>query len=302
MNQATGAAGRHPFPPTPLAPQESLSGQAAMAADTLAPQVFTAELLEPPPAPAKAAASVNLPQPPFWTVSASTIEHLGALGSLELRADMDDFMKVFLKMNQESRNSARTQRDVAMLKESTTHQQVVEQMKKSANERFKGALSSGVLQILSGMAQAGSSAYSAHKTLQAGQLKAEGKGMLQELKAGAAQMGPKRQAALQTGGDELLRQSRIAGGLAGKAQAFSQGAGAIAVTGNMIGAYFTSKADMHDAQRAELEALASVLSTSAQQSNDAMQQHQDAIRDLLEKMQSMDQATVATNSGIARNF
>jgi len=302
MNQATGAAGRNPFPPSQFAPQESLSGQPAQAADSVAPHVFSAELLEPPPAQAQAAAAVKLPQPPFWQVSASTIEHLGALGSLELRADMDDFMKVFLKMNQELRNSTRTQRDVAMLAESTAHQQVAEQMKKSANDHFKGALSSGVLQIVGGMAQAGSSAYSAHKTLAAGKLKADGKNMLLEAKDGAAQMGPRRQAALQSDGGELLRQSKIAAGLAGKAQAFSQGAGAIAVAGNMIGAYFTSKANMHDAQRAELEALASVLSTSAQQSNDAMQQHLDAIRDLLEKMQSMDQATVATNSGIARNF
>ena len=111
-----------------------------------------------------------------------------------------------------------------------------------------------------------------------------------------------RQTALYADGNALISQSKIAGAEASRAQAYGQAAGSAGALGNMIGAGFTLKADLHDARRAEYEAEASVHGTAVQHANDNMQQMMDVIRDVREKLQSMQQAAVETNRGIARNI
>jgi len=302
MNQTAGAAGSLPFIPTQLALQETLPGQLVPNGESAARKDLHIELLAVPPAPAKSAAAVNLPAPVAFTSASDTLAHLGTLGDNQTSADIYSFMALFQKLAQEMRGSARIQRNADMQAQTASLQGAAAEMRSAAKSRFVGAVIQGSMQIAGGLAQAGFSARAASKTLESAQLKADGKGMLLELKEGSANMGPARQSALQNGGDALVAQSKIAEAAAGKATAYSQGAGTISALGNMVGAGLTLKADLHDARRSELEAQASVFDTSVQHSNDTMQQMMDVIRDVREKLGSMQQAAVETNRGIARNI
>ncbi|MEG1767089.1 MAG: type III secretion system translocon subunit SctB [Comamonas sp.] len=305
MTQNAGAAGGAPFIPTPLHVPQVIPGQHGQAAASVARKEFNVELLGAPPAsaPAKTAAAVaHLPTPTVYTPAPTTMAHLGALGDNQTSADIYSFMALFQKMAQEMRNTSRTQRTAELQSQTSALQSAASEMKSAAKSRFVGAIVQGSMQIAGGLAQAGLSARAASKTLQGSQMKSEGKGMLTELKEGSASMGPARQAALKADGGALISQSKIAEAAASRAQGYAQAAGSASALGNMIGSGFTLKADLHDARRAELEAQASVHGTAVQHANDNMQQMMDVIRDVREKLQSMQQSAVETNRGIARNI
>lgn len=304
MAQTSGATGSPPFIPTPLPLQETTPDQPTQAGDSVARAESDIELLASPPAPAPAKpapAVARMPEPTVYTSAPDTMARLGALGDHQTAADIYSFMALWAKLSQEMRNVERNQREALSQGGSNSHLDSAQKMRDAAQERWEGALFQGVCQIGSGMAQAGMSAYSASKSLQGSQLKAEGEGMLTELKDGIANMGPARQAALQTGGNALVSQGNIAEAAAGKFQAYAQAAGTASVVGNMIGSTFTLKADQHDARRAELEARASTFDTAVQDANARMEQMMASIRDVLDKLGAMDKSTVDTNRHIASN-
>ena len=72
--------------------------------------------------------------------------------------------------------------------------------------------------------------------------------------------------------------------------------------GGLVNATMEQKAAQHDATKAELETQAKVDETNNQQANDFMQQMMDVIRDVREKLSSVQQSTIETNRGIARNI
>ncbi|MOA14940.1 hypothetical protein D3C78_1350730 [compost metagenome] len=97
--------------------------------------------------------------------------------------------------------------------------------------------------------------------------------------------------------------SKIQAASAQKLQGYSQASGSLASgLGSMAGAGLTLEADLHDARRSELEAQAKVFETGVQHSNDTMQQMMDVIRDVRDKLQSMQQSAVETNRSISRNI
>lgn len=72
--------------------------------------------------------------------------------------------------------------------------------------------------------------------------------------------------------------------------------------GGLVNATMEQKAAQHDAMKAQLETQAKVYETNNQQANDFMQQMMDVIRDVRDKLSSVQQSTIETNRGIARNI
>jgi hypothetical protein len=71
--------------------------------------------------------------------------------------------------------------------------------------------------------------------------------------------------------------------------------------GGIAAAFPTQQADLSDAARAQHEASAKEHEMLVQHANDMMQQMMEVMRDVRTTLQSMDQALVETNRGIARN-
>ena len=72
--------------------------------------------------------------------------------------------------------------------------------------------------------------------------------------------------------------------------------------GTITSGLMEQQASGHDAKKAELEAMAKAQDTATQQAGDLMQQMQDVIRDIREKLASIEQSLLDTNRGIARNI
>ncbi|MNH45096.1 hypothetical protein D3C81_2310010 [compost metagenome] len=70
----------------------------------------------------------------------------------------------------------------------------------------------------------------------------------------------------------------------------------------MVNASQERKAAEHDAKKAELEALSKVHDSATQQATEMAQQMMDVIRDVREKLSSIEQSRMETNRGIARNI
>lgn len=106
-------------------------------------------------------------------------------------------------------------------------------------------------------------------------------GMMQAGMAGASYNSPNQQAMVSEG------------------QAYSQISSSV---GSMIGATFNLAADFADAKKTDLETQAKIHETASQHANDLMQQMMDIIRDVRDKLGSIQQAAIETNRGIARNI
>ncbi|MBB6562911.1 putative coiled-coil protein SlyX [Acidovorax soli] len=212
---------------------------------------------------------------------------LGSLGDNQVSADIYAFMALFQQMAQQMRDTARTQRTTEMQAQVTSLQNAAEQMKTAAAERFSAAIAQGAMQIAGGLMQAGMSAISVNNTVKGAQMQNQADGMspkavqLTGIKVDAAKLTATGQAQMNYG------------------QAMS---GISAGMGGMIGASFTLAADKADAAKMQLETQAKVQETAVQHANDMMQQMMDVIRDVRDKLQSIQQSAIETNRGISRNI
>jgi hypothetical protein len=212
---------------------------------------------------------------------------LGSLGDNQVSADIYAFMALFQQMAQQMRDTARTQRTTEMQAQVTSLQNAAEQMKTAAAERFSAAIAQGAMQIAGGLMQAGMSAVSVNNTVKGAQMQNQADGMspkavqLTGIKVDAAKLTATGQAQMNYG------------------QAMN---GISAGMGGMIGASFTLAADKADAAKMQLETQAKVQETAVQHANDMMQQMMDVIRDVRDKLQSIQQSAIETNRGISRNI
>lgn len=228
------------------------------------------------------------------------INHLGSLGAEQVSADIYAFMALFQKLAQSMRDTARMQRDTATQAQVSALQNAADKMKTAAEARFSAAIAQAAMQIVGGVMQAGLSTASMVKTVQGAGLGNQGKDMLAQAKD--PKLSSSGQIGLKTQGNDLIRQSDIATGRgAGLMNFGTASSGISAGIGGCISAHFTKDADMADSERARFDAQAKLAETGQQQANDAMQQMMDIIRDVREKLQSIQQAAIETNRGIARN-
>ena len=232
----------------------------------------------------------------------------GFLTSEQVNADIYSFMALFAKLAQSMRDTARTQRTAEMQAQVTALQGAANQMREAAASRFTAAIVQGSMQIAGGLAQIGMSAGSMNSALKSAKLGQQGQGMIDAAKMGKMDIGPEKMGAnqmaqLKSAGQALNRESMVQSQRSSMLQNTAQATGGIAGgIGGIAGAFFTKDADLADAKKAELEAQAKVHDTGVQHANDMMQQMMDVIRDVRDKMQSIQQASVETNRGIARNI
>ncbi len=228
---------------------------------------------------------------------------LGRFDDSQVTADIYAFMALFQKMAQEMRNTARTQRTAEFQGQVTALQNAAEKMKAAAGERFTAAIAQGVAQIVGGAVQMGASAYGAKQTIQGARLEARGNNVLAKAEAGAGS-NPASNVLRQTErGNNLVADGKAQGAAGLKWGAFAQGgSGLINGVGGLIAASYNNKADLLDADKTNLETQAKMHETAVQHANDMMQQMMDVIRDVRDKISSIQQSQVETTRGIARNI
>jgi hypothetical protein len=231
--------------------------------------------------------------------------NLAGLTENQVTADIFAFMALFQKLAQEMRNTARTQRTAESQAQITSLQNAAEKMKDAAAQRLTAAIVQGAMQIAGGLLQAGLSAASATQTIKGAKMEADGTKNLAQID----QMGTKgmlsasSKTALSNGATDQVAAGKALGAqgtlYAGLGQASSGITGGL---GGIIGASFTHKADLADAEKMNLETQAKVQETAVQHANDMMQQMMDVIRDVRDKLQSIQQSAIETNRGISRNI
>ena len=263
---------------TPYIPNNDFQAGVEDASQTQHSQQVRMAMEETPPPPLDTVKNdPEMPPPVKGAPPGEVSAALANLPSDQIQADMYAVMALFQKLAQEQRNSAREVRNSEMQAQISTLQSAAQEIRKAAADRLTGAIISGVMQMAAGAMQVGGAAMSFSRTGTA----------LDDFKAGGMT-------------DVQLR------GALDRAGAFStagDGAGKIAGGfGQMLNATMEQKAAGHDAHKAELEAGAKAHEAQVQQANDVMQQMQDVIRDIRDKLGSMEQARLETTRGIARNI
>lgn len=220
--------------------------------------------------------------------AASASQNLARLSGADVSADIYTFMALFAKLAQEMRGAAREQRTAEMQAQVSALTSAAEQMKEAAALKFAGAVIQGAMQVAGGMMQVGFSMASAKNSVEG--FKAETKGA-QLVESG------------KPGGFDMQLQGKQMTALGGAQTGYGQAANSMATgIGSIASASFGYAADLKNAEKTQLETQAKVHETGVQHANDMMQQMMDVIRDVREKLQSIQQAAVETNRGIARNI
>lgn len=227
------------------------------------------------------------------------IAHLGSLSEDGVSADIYSFMALFQKIAQEMRNTARTERNTELQAQVTALQNAAEQMKTAAAFRFAAGMVQGAFQVAGGVTQMTMGAISAGSALKGASL--DSKGNQQVFQAKVQTTNPDRVALNQAGNTNIelgKAYSTHASTMQSSGQAVGTMAGGI---GGMIASGLNYGADMADARRSEFETQAKVHETAVQHANDMMQQMMDVIRDVRDKLSSIQQAQIETNRSINRN-
>lgn len=225
---------------------------------------------------------------------------LGMLDSDQVTADIYTFMALFQKLAQQMRNTAREQRGAELQEQVSALQNAAEKMKDAAQQRFAAAMIQGAFQIAGGAMQIGSAMYAGSQMMGTrGQKQLEADFSKAQNSAYGGQQKQMHLDALQGSLDKIT----AANASATKWNAIGQASGGIAGgMGSMIAAGFSREADFKEAEKAKLEVQAKQHEAASQNANDMMQQMMDIIRDVRDKLASIQQSAVETNRGIARNI
>jgi len=237
----------------------------------------------------------------------AALTNLGGFSDTQVSADIFSFMALFQKLAQQARDTARTQRTSDMQAQVSSLQNAAEKMKDAAAERLTAAIVQGSMQIAGGVMQMGLSGMSAKQTIKGAQMEAAGGNNMAQISKMDAQgkfaADPVSKAQFTTASNNQIAAGKELGAVGTKYQGYAQASGSISGgLGGIIGASFTHKADLLEADKMNLETQAKVAETGVQHANDMMQQMMDVIRDVREKLSSIQQASIETNRGIARNI
>ncbi|QEA13168.1 type III secretion system translocon subunit SctB [Comamonas flocculans] len=221
-----------------------------------------------------ARSDLPLPSSPSSKAASSTLNAIGQLSLQEMQTDIYAVMALVAKSAQQQRNSARELRHSEMAAQVKSLTDAAQEIRNAAKDRLAGAILSGTMQIGAGAVQIGGAA----KTMKATQ-NALGQSGVSDAQLGAL--------------------TQVAAGYNTTTQAVGQ---VMTGTGSILGGIMEHQAAQHDARKAELEAAAKAHETATQQAGDVMQQMQDMLRDIRDKLTSMDQSRSETARGIARNI
>lgn len=258
---------------------------------------------------------VKTPAADYTAGASDASQALAKLDVNTLGTDIYAVMALFQKCAQEQRDAARQVRDADLSAQVATLKSAAQEIRNAAQDRMVGAIVQGAFQIAAGAVQMGAGIASGMQGLKAAKLQGEaadlkmdaaltkeaamsdglsatdsGKLSATSDKISAHAQALEATAAVHTNRSQVLNASGMASG---------QVLGGI---GTIVNATQERKAAEHDAKRAELEAQAKVQEDSSQKANELMQQMMDVIRDVRDKLSSIDQSRLETNRGIARNI
>lgn len=250
------------------------------------------------------AAGLKTPAELDKKMAAEASDSLGKMGGADVTADIYSFMALFQQIAQGMRNTARMDRTTALQGQVSAMQSAADQMKATAALRFAAGVVSGSMQIAGGLAQVGMSSASMANSVKGANMDAAGKNTIAGAELGSQKgMGATQQFDMKTMGNNQVAQGAGFSAAGAKQTALGQAAGGIAGgIGGVVSSGLNYGADLSDAKKAKLDIEAKVQETAVQHANDMMQQMMDAIRDVKDKLQSIQQAAVETNRGIARNI
>jgi hypothetical protein len=246
-------------------------------------------------------------------ISSTSMAMVG-MGEQDVGADMYAVMALFQKMAQEMRNSAREVRGAEMQSQITSLKDAAQNIRDAAQERMVGAIVSGSMQIVGGAMSLGmgiaggaQQVKGGMKTIESAKFENQATNFAAMNKAEAS---PLTRAEVRTISADYKGMAGIAGGEAAIATgrgaqltAIGQGsAGMFGGVGTIVQATQEKKAAEHDATKALNEADAKVHESGVQHANDLMQQMMDVIRDVRDKLGSIEQSRLETTRGIARNI
>ena len=207
---------------------------------------------------------IPAPQPNFMEVYRA-IKALDLLSSQDALFDMHAVMALLTKLAQEQRTSAREVRHSEAEAQMSTLLNAAQQIREAAKERFNAAIASGVFQILGGITQIACAGVAAK--------------------------------ALTNSGLDAATEKAQTWNTAG-----SGGSGIFGGIGSIVSANYERNAAGHDAKKAELEAKAKAHDAAVDQAREQMQQMQDILRDIRDKLNAIEQSRAETTRGIARNI
>lgn len=238
--------------------------------------------------------------------AAEAHRRIGLIGPTEMMADFYQMAAVLQKLMQAMRSSSREQRTAQLEAEVAVKLSAVEKMKDAAEKRFESAMIQGAMQVAGGLVQMGMSILSVGFSGKGGKLEADSADTSAALKfeldgpnppsAAEVKMLTNRATQLHTDGSRLTATGQA---LTGAGQGAS---GVMSGVGSMGAAATEREAAVLDAKRAEEDVKAKVHETAVQHANEIMQWAMDIIRDLKEKLQTIEQAATDTNRGIANKI
>jgi hypothetical protein len=245
---------------------------------------------------------------PKTEVNAESAKSIGNSLSLSMDGPSDIYaaMALFQKFAQEVRNSNREIRTSELQASVQSLMDAAQQMKEAAALRLAAGIVSGVSQVVAGATQVVGGAMSMIQGGRAAAKSNEASPLANEGKFGIDAKGDKisveQQASSQAKADTLGSQ---ASALNRSATMWSEGAGGAAKmiggVGQIAQSVLEHQAALKDAKKAELEAQSKKHDAAMQAANEMMQQMMDVIRDIREKLQSIDQARIETNKTISKN-
>jgi len=196
--------------------------------------------------------------------AASARDRLDGLSD-HVGADLFAMMEVFHKLSQLVRETSRLNRSGALNDQVKTQLAAAEKIRDAAQARFTGALCSSIGQGLGGAVQMGGGFMSARKL----------------------------------SGENAYQAAELSRTISDRAA----GLNSLSVTGGQIGHSVTEKkAAEHDAIKSELEATTAVHNQARDDASEFMNQMQDVIRDIREKLYTIEQSVQASRRGIAQNI
>jgi hypothetical protein len=224
-----------------------------------------------------------------------------SLTQQDCMADVLTFLMVFQKLAQEMRNSNHEIRSSELNAQVGALLASADDLTKSADLKFAAGIVQGACQSAGGLLQMGMSAASAKSSLEGMQQEKTAKTFTE--KAAEEPADSDRQKIYDNIAAEQTEDARISGVNATKYHGYSQAVGSL--TGGLGGiatASITLGADLADVDSKKKEAEARKHESASSQANDMMSQMMDIIRDVREKLQSMEQSRQETNRGISRNI
>jgi hypothetical protein len=235
--------------------------------------------------------------------SSQVAANLAALDGVQVNADMYSVMALFQKMAQEMRNTARVQRDTEMQAQVSALNSAADQMHVAAQKRFEGAVIQGAMQIAGGVIQIGTAVAATAKTVQGAKLESQATELKADIEIEGEQLSPSAKAEFQKYANADATQGKILSAEGDRLRGVGQGVGGmLSGMATTLQAAKEKEAAGADEEKARLEAQAKIHETASGHASDMMSQMMDVLRDVREKLQSIQQSALETNRGIARNI